>query len=96
MLASKTPKNTVQSFVALVNRDCLNSNYDFGDVGDSLLAYALSKLNTKARITTNIVKSHAEPFQKEHEIFNKYNFAFSHHDLEHGVPVSCMERKPDV
>lgn len=71
----------------------MSHEYDFYEVGDFLVAYALSKLNIKANITTNIVKSNAEPFQKEHAVFSKYNFTFSHDDLENGVPVSCMERR---
>ena len=70
--------------------------YDFYEVGDFLLAHALSELDTNANITTNILKSCAKPFQKEHEVFSKHHFTFSHDDLENGVPVSCMVRKPQT
>ena len=66
---------------------------EFMEVGDLLLKYALSKLSVDLSITTNIVKSDAEPFQKEHALFDKYGFTFSHYGLENGVPVSCMEKK---
>ena len=71
----------------------VSHKYDFYEVGDFLLAYALSKLNINANITTNIVKSNAEPFQKERSLFNKYDFTYSHDGLENGVPVCCMERR---
>ena len=71
----------------------ISHEYDFYEVGDFLLAFALSKLNTEANITTSIVKSNAEPFQKEYALFSKYNFTFLYDDLENGVPVSCMERR---
>ena len=66
---------------------------DFMDAGDILLNHALSKMSVRSSITTNIVKSDAEPFQKQHALFKKYGFTFSHYGLENGVPVSCMERK---
>lgn len=71
----------------------ISHKYDFYEVGDFLLTHALSKLDISANITTNIVKSNAEPFQKEHALFNKYNFAYLYDGLENGVPVSCMERR---
>ena len=67
--------------------------FNFMEVGILLLEHALSKLDVRLKITTNIVKSDAEPFKKEYELFSKYGFTFSHDDLENGVPVSCMERK---
>ena len=67
--------------------------FDFMDVGVFLLEHALSQLDIRSDITTNIVKSNAESFQKEHELFCKYGFIFSHDGLENGVPVSCMVRR---
>ena len=71
----------------------VSHKYNFFEIGTLLLEYALTKLNDRSNITKNIVRSNAEPFKKEHELFSKYGFSFSHDDLENGVPVNCMERK---
>jgi hypothetical protein len=81
---SKT-KNNITFFA-------ISHKYDFLKVGDLLLTQSLSILNKKARIKTNIIKSDAEQIRKQHMLFKKHGFIFSHDDLENGVPVRCLIR----
>ena len=66
---------------------------DFEQTGNLLLDCALSTLNSKANIKTNLIKSNAEHIQKQLALLNKYGFVYSHDDLENGVPVSCLEKR---
>ena len=91
VIAISKANNRITFFGVSLSHGC-----NFYEVSDFLLVHALSELNTNAIITTNIVKSCAEPFRKEHEVLSKHNFTFSHDDLENGVPVSCMARKPQT
>ena len=84
---SKTNNNI--TFFAISHKN------DFYRTGELLLDYALSILDTKTTIKTNIIKSNAEQVQKQHTLFSKYGFIFSRDDLENGVPVICYE-KPNI
>jgi hypothetical protein len=65
---------------------------DFYQVGKYLLEYALSILNAKIAIRTNIIKSNSEHLQKQRILFDNYGFAFLCDGIENGVPVCCFEK----
>ena len=70
----------------------ISHKYDFLSVGNILLEHALYVLNTEAIIKVNIIKNNADHIQKQHTLFSRYGFVYSHDDLENGVPVRCMSR----
>jgi len=72
----------------------ISHKYDFYQVGNLLLEHALFVLNAETSIKTNIIKSNADQIQKQHTLFKKYGFVFLQDDLENGVPVSRIERRP--
>jgi len=67
--------------------------HDFNTVGEILLEHAISKLDENASIRINELKSNSEHIQKSYTLLDKFGFNYLCDDLEHGVPVNCLERK---